>query len=92
MPPGFKEQVSPYEIILNELRGLKDDVHEVKTQIKEVRDELNKRMDRIETRMDRIEMHMNHIETEVRSSTRHTQILVVSIVGIAIAVIYSVLR
>ena len=84
-PETATPTVTVYDVILSELRSLKEDVHEVKTQIRETRDELNKRMDRLETRMDKI-------ETEVRSSMRHRQILVVSIVGIAIAVIYSVLR
>ena len=35
---------------------------------------------------------MNHIESEMRASTRHNQILVMSVIGIAVAVIYSVLR
>ncbi len=85
MNTKFKEQNNPYEVILSELRGLKDEVHGLRAIVNETRQEVK------DTRRE-LNDRMNHIESEMRASMRHAQILVVSIVGIAIAVIYSVLR
>lgn len=72
------EQLTIHDVILMEIRQLRGEV-------KDTRAELGNRMDKLETRM-------QHLETEMRSSIRHSQILTVSVVGIAIAVIYAALR
>ena len=62
--------------------------------IKEGQRELNARMDKLDARIDKLEDNfngrMNKLENEVRNSTRHTQIMTASVVGIALAVIYFV--
>ena len=68
------EQLTINDVILSEIRQLRTEVAAARTEIKETRDELNNRM--------------NHIENEMRSSSRHTQIMTTSVVGIAIAVVY----
>ncbi len=68
--------------------------------------ELGKRMDRLEQRMDRLEQRMDKqdekidrladkidaLHNEIKASTGHISIANISTVGIALAVIYSVLR
>lgn len=101
--PKSAEQITVYDVILSELRDLKEGMREVRKELKETRAELNGRMDKIETRMDKFDEkidttrqelngRMDKLENEIRSSTRHSQILTVSVVGIALAVIYAVLR
>ena len=70
------EQWTINDVILSEIRQLRTEVSAVRTELKETRDELNNRM--------------NHIEDEMRSSSRHTQIMTTSVVGIALAVVYFV--
>ncbi|MBQ3442026.1 MAG: hypothetical protein IJG33_02145 [Selenomonadaceae bacterium] len=68
--------------------------------------DLGKRMDRLEQRMDRLEQRMDKqdekidrladkidaLHNEIKASTGHISIANISTVGIALAVIYSVLR
>ena len=72
------------------------------TQVKD----LGKRMDRLENRMDKIEARMDKIDERIdkladkidglrrdmNTSTNHGQIANISTIGIAVAVIYSLLR
>ena len=66
-------------------------------------DRLENRMDKLEARIDRLEvrmeMRMDNLEkkidalhNEIKSSTNHGQIATISTLGIAVAVIYSLLR
>ncbi|MBR1646923.1 MAG: hypothetical protein IJ685_09115 [Selenomonadaceae bacterium] len=70
------EQWTINDVILSEVRQLRTEVSAVRTDLKETSDELNNRM--------------NHIENEMRSPSRHTQIMTTSVVGIALAVVYFV--
>ena len=72
------ERLTYNEIILYELRSM--------------RQELNTRIDDLSKRMDRIEDRMQHMESEMRSGIRHAQILTVSVVGVALAVFYAAFR
>ncbi|MBR2773952.1 MAG: hypothetical protein IKD73_03070 [Selenomonadaceae bacterium] len=68
--------------------------------------DLGKRMDRLEQRMDRLEQRMDKqddkidrladkidaLHNEIKASTGHISIANISTVGIALAVIYSVMR
>ncbi len=61
--------------------------------------ELGKRMDRLEQRMDkqdekidRLADKIDALHNEIKASTGHVSIANISTVGIALAVIYSVLR
>ncbi len=70
------EQWTINDVILSEIRQMRTEVAAARSEIKETRDELNNRM--------------NHLENEMRSSSRHTQIMTTSVVGIALAVVYFV--
>ena len=88
----------------NEL--LWEQLQDTKAEVKDTRKELNQRMDRIETRMDRIEKRLekqdekidkladkiDDLHKEIKSSTGHISIANISTVGIALAVIYAVLK
>lgn len=70
------EQWTINDVILSEIRQMRTEIAAARSEIKETRDELNNRM--------------NHLENEMRSSSRHTQIMTTSVVGIALAVVYFV--
>lgn len=68
-----------------EILGVREEILDTRKEIRDVRKEVGERM--------------NHLETEMRSTTRHSQILTTSVVGIAVtafgiatAVVYSMLR
>ena len=72
-------------------------------KIDKTRQELNTRMDKLEekidktrqelnTRMDKLEEKIDALHNEIKSSTGHISIANISTVGIALAVIYSVLK
>ena len=68
--------------------------------------DLAKRMDRLETRLDRLEARLDKcderidkladkidaLRTEIKTASNHGNIMTASVVGIALAVIYSVLK
>ena len=84
--PYQREKPSPLtrdDLILERLKDIKEGQRELNTRI----DKLAARMDRLE---DNFNGRMNKLENEVRNSSRHTQIMTASVVGIALAVIYFV--
>lgn len=80
-----------------------EQLQDTKTEVKDTRKELNARMDRIERRMDKLEeelkatrqelnANINDLRKVIQSSTNHGQIATISTVGIALAVIYSIIK
>lgn len=61
-------------------------------KLETTRQEINQRMDRIENRMDKLENKIDALHNEIKSSKGHISIANISTVGIALAVIYSVLK
>ena len=62
-------------------------------------DQMDKRLDRVESRMDKLETKIDKLadkiddmHKELKSSSNHGQIATISTIGIAIAVIYSLLK
>ena len=94
-----RERPTYTEMILEQLQ-------ETKAEVKDTRKELNQRMDRLEMRMDRINARLDKqdekidkladkidaLHNEIKSSTGHISIANISTVGIALAVIYAVLK
>lgn len=75
-----------------EIRDTREEVRDTRKEIRDTREELRDVRKEFGERM-------NHLETEMRSATRHSQILTASVVGIAVtafgiatAVVYSMLR
>ena len=71
----------------------------LESKLESTRQELNARMDRQDARMDRIEEKIDRLadkiddlHKEIKSSANHGQIANISTIGIALAVIYSLLR
>ncbi|MBE8952809.1 MAG: hypothetical protein SR1Q7_06665 [Quinella sp. 1Q7] len=81
--PKPATQLTPYESILAELRGLKDDMHTLRQELKETRTELNGRMNKLDEKLE-------DVRKETRSAMRHSQIMVMSSVAIALGVLYAI--
>lgn len=81
--PKPATQLTPYELILTELRDLKNDMHNLRQEVKETRTELNGRMDKLDEKLE-------DVRKETRSAMRHSQIMVMSSVGIALGVLYAI--
>ncbi len=82
--PKPATQLTPYELILVELRGLKDDVHDLRQEIKDTRTELTGRMNKLEEKIE-------DVRKETRSAMRHSQIMTASVVTIALGVLYAII-
>ena len=91
-----KVSFSTNDMILIQLRDLKESVRDLKgevknlrTEIRDVRNELNDHMSRIERRFDR---RFDWLENKIESSSNQGQISTITTIAIALAVIYSVLK
>lgn len=61
-------------------------------KIDSVRKELNARIDKTDEKIDKLADKIDDLHKEIKSSINHGQIASISTIGIAIAVIYSLLR
>ncbi len=74
--------------IREDIRDLRGEIKDICNEIKDVRKELNDRMDKLEGNFN---SRMGKVENEVRSTSRHSQIMAGSVVAIALGVLYFVL-
>ena len=84
--------ISVNDLILAQLRDLKENQRELKTELKDTRKELNARIDRLEMRLDKQEEKIDRLANKIDSSSNHGQISNITTIGIALAVIYSLLK
>ena len=71
---------------------LEEKVERTRQELSETRRELNARMDKQDEKIDKLADKIDDLHKEIKASTNHGQIANISTVGIAIAVIYSLLR
>ncbi len=80
------------DLILIQLKDLKETVREIKNEIRDVRAEIKDvRKELHETRQE-LNQQINKLESKIESSSNHGQISNITTIGIALAVIYSVLK
>ena len=84
--------VSMNELIMLQLRDLKESDRELRAELKETRRELNARIDKLDERINKLDEKIDGLRRDMNTSTNHGQIANISTIGIAIAVIYSLLR
>ena len=106
MAEQFAKRNNPYELLLTEIRELKNELHNlssvvaiVQREVHDTREEVRDTREEVRDTRKEFGERMNNLETEMRSSTRHSQILTASVVGVAVAafgitaaVVYSILR
>ena len=76
----------------NRMDKLEAKIDKLDEKIDSVRKELNARIDKTDEKIDKLADKIDDLHKEIKSSTNHGQIANISTVGIAIAVIYSLLR
>ena len=71
---------------------LETKIDKLDEKIDSVRKELNARIDKTDEKVDKLADKIDDLHKEIKSSTNHGQIANISTIGIALAVIYSLLR
>lgn len=97
-----RERPTYSELVWEQIQDTKTEVREtrkelntridnLKEELKSTRQELNARIDKLDERVDKLADKIDALHNEIKSSANHGQIATISTVGIALAVIYSLL-
>lgn len=93
--PQTRERVNYGEVTHSQFKDLQKRMDGLEKEL----DRVNIRLDRVETRMDKLDDkldkladNINELRKDIQSSSNHGNIMTASVVGIALAVIYSVLK
>ena len=102
MTEQVEEQVvrmSINDLIYAQQKDLGKRMDRLENRIDSTRQELNERMNRLEQHMDKIDERLDKLDDKIdalrrdlMTRTNHGQISTISTIGIALAVVYSVLR
>ena len=84
--------VSANEIIQMQLGTLKENQRELKNELRDLRQELKDTRKELNGRIDKLEDKIDRLAAKIDTTTNHGQIATISTGGIAIAVIYSLLK
>ena len=84
-------QITTQDLILIQLKDLKENIRDLRQEVRDTRKELNQRVDRLENRMDKLEEKMDKLSNRQDSTLNHGNIMTASVVGIALGVLYFVL-
>ena len=97
-----RERPTYSELVWEQMQDTKTEVRETRKELtarmdrleeelKSTRQELNARIDKLDERVDKLADKIDALHNEIKSSANHGQIATISTVGIALAVIYSLL-
>ena len=97
-----RERPTYSELVWEQIQDTKTEVRETRKELnarmdrleeelKSTRQELNARIDKLDERVDKLADKIDALHNEIKSSANHGQIATISTVGIALAVIYSLL-
>ena len=98
-----RERPTYTDMIWEQLQDTKTEVREtrkelnqrmdrIEEELKATRQELNARIDKQEEKIERLADKIDDLHKEIKSSTGHISIANISTVGIALAVIYSIIK
>lgn len=94
MQTQFKEQkttpLTRDDFILLQLREIREDIRDLRGEIKEIRNEIKDVRGEIRDVRNELNSRMDRLENEVRSTSRHSQIMAGSVIAIALGVLYFV--
>lgn len=76
----------------NRMDRLETRMDKLEDRLDTTRRELNARIDKVDERIDKLAEKIDGLRRDMNTSTNHGQIANISTIGIAIAVIYSLLR
>ncbi|MBQ3435225.1 MAG: hypothetical protein IJP42_01400 [Selenomonadaceae bacterium] len=98
-----RERPTYTDMIWEQLQDTKTEIREtrkelnqrmdrIEEELKATRQELNARIDKQEEKIERLADKIDDLHKEIKSSTGHISIANISTVGIALAVIYSIIK
>ena len=87
-----KVAITRDDLILIQLRDLKESLRDVKSEIKDIRSEIKDVRKELQETRQELNSRMNRLESKIESSSNHGQISNITTIGIALAVIYAVLK
>ncbi len=76
----------------NRMDRLENRMDKLEDRLDTTRQELNARIDKVDARIDKLTEKIDGLRRDMNTSTNHGQIANISTIGIAVAVIYSLLR
>ena len=94
MQPQLKEQkaipLTRDDFIIMQLREIREDIRDLRGEIKDLRGEIKDVRGEIKDVRKELNARMDRLENEVRSTSRHSQIMAGSVIAIALGVLYFV--
>lgn len=88
--PKTVDQLTPYDFIMLELRGIREEMRNMRQEIRDVRQEVKDVRTELNGRMDKLEYKIEDVRKETKSAMRHSQIMTGSCVAIALGVLYAI--
>ena len=82
------ERLTFNDLILAQVKDMQERIDRVEKNL----DRVNTRLDRLDEKVTRLDEKIDDLRKEMKSSANHGQIANISTIGIALAVIYSLLR
>ena len=96
MPQAQEQQqqvnISVNDLILAQLRDLKESQRDLKVELKDVRQELKENRKELDELRRELNGRIDNLANKIDSSSNHGQISNITTIGIALAVIYSILK
>ena len=90
-----RQRINYGEVTHSQYKDLQNRIDRVEKELDRVNvrvDRIENRMDKLDTKLDKLSDKIDAMHNEIKSSANHGQIATISTIGIAIAVIYSLLR
>lgn len=84
--------ISVNDLILTQLRDLKENQRDIKVELKDVRQDLKETRKELDELRKEINGRIDNLANKIDSSSNHGQISNITTIGIALAVIYAVLK
>ena len=90
-----REQVSYGEVTHAQFKDLQKRMDGLEKELDRVNirlDRVENRMDKLENKLDRLTDNINDLRKDIQTSSNHGNIMTATVIGIALAVVYSILN
>ena len=90
-----REQVNYGEVTHAQFKDLQKRMDGLEKELDRVNirlDRVENRMDKLENKLDRLTDNINDLRKDIQTSSNHGNIMTATVIGIALAVVYSILK
>ncbi len=90
-----REQVSYGEVTHAQFKDLQKRMDGLEKELDRVNirlDRVENRIDKLENKLDRLTDNINDLRKDIQTSSNHGNIMTATVIGIALAVVYSILK